>query len=451
LLPLILRFFDALATRSAATAFLRLWLRIFPRDMRALLELASRSNAANDIRTILSAAESILAVGPASRDAMENLATGFMRRGDTETAMTLYARLDAQQGEPEVSLYETAYMDPQRVARGEPYVATLSDVLLETGQYVIFDSGKLYWLETSTLNVASNLCIRGRASSDMKYFAVSHPEPSAHIDEPVILLGTDGYNYSHWLGRNVLKLALLEIAGVPASLPILINDDLCGFQLEFLELLGIPRNRLMPIRRGTILRCRELLVPTTLRCHPKMSIGIDWLRKRVAHLIEPPDQARDLLFISRRDTGHRVLLNEAEIESALNPLGFRTVVPGTMSVAEQIRTFSRARVIVAAHGAALANLMFAPPHAIVVEITNTKIVHMGDFRMIAEQMRQRYFEVLSDWYPDHQPPSAINAMQRHDFFVKLDSVMTAVHQALDEVRAGGAPAAKGAGAAQSSR
>jgi hypothetical protein len=56
---------------------------------------------------------------------------------------------------------------------------------------------------------------------------------------------------------------------------------------------------------------------------------------------------------------------------------------------------------------------------------------MGDFRMIAEQMGQRYFEVLSDWYPAQQPPSAVNAMQRHDFFVKLDSVMAAVHQALD--------------------
>jgi capsular polysaccharide biosynthesis protein len=122
-----------------------------------------------------------------------------------------------------------------------------------------------------------------------------------------------------------------------------------------------------------------------------------------------------------------------------------------MSVAEQIRTFSRARVIVAAHGAALSNLMFAPPHAIVVEITNTRIVHMGDFRMIAEQMGQRYFEVLSDLYPDQQPASAVNAMQRHDFSVKLDSVMTAVHQALDEGRAGGASAAKQMSAAQGSR
>jgi capsular polysaccharide biosynthesis protein len=420
-----------LAMRDAAIAFLRVWLRIFPRDAQAMLALASRSNAANDIRMTLSTADSILAANPASHDEVEKLATQFMRAGDTEAAMKLYVRLDGLRGAPKASLHETAYMDPQRVARGEPYVAKLSDVLLETGQYVIFDSGKLYWLETSTLNVASNRCIRGRASSNMKYFAVSCPEPSAHIDEPVILLGTDGYNYSHWLGRNVLKLALLEIAGVPASLPILINDDLCGFQLEFLDLLGIPRSRLMPIGRGTILRCRELLVPTTLRCHPKMSIGIDWLRKRVAHLIEPPDQARDLLFISRRDTGHRVLLNEAEIESALVPLGFRTVVPGTLSVAEQIRTFSRARVIVGAHGAALANLMFAPPHAAVVEMTNTKIVHMGDFRMIAEQMGQRYFEVLSDRYPDHQPPSAVHAMQRHDFFVDVDNVMAEVNKALN--------------------
>jgi hypothetical protein len=52
--------------------------------------------------------------------------------------------------------------------------------------------------------------------------------------------------------------------------------------------------------------------------------------------------------------------------------------------------------------------------------------------------------VLSDWYPDQQPPSAVNAMQRHNFLVKLDAVMDAVHQALESVRISGATAANGA-------
>jgi capsular polysaccharide biosynthesis protein len=48
--------------------------------------------------------------------------------------------------------------------------------------------------------------------------------------------------------------------------------------------------------------------------------------------------------------------------------GFERVDPGSLPVAEQIRAFAEAAVIVAPHGAALANLTFASPGAAVVEL-----------------------------------------------------------------------------------
>jgi len=430
-LPAVLRIFDALSMPGASLALLRLWLRIAKQDTRALLELMSRSAANSDTATMQTAYAALLAADPANRGAINNVANKFMSAGNTRAAMQLYSCIDDEEASIKPKLYTSAFMQPASVTVREPYVATLFDVTLETDHCAIFDREKVYWRESSGQNFAKHPYVRGRASGDWKFFAVSCPEPSTYIERPFILLGTDGgRNYSHWLTRNVLKLALVERAALPASMPLMINADMAGYQLEFIDLLGIPRVRLMPVKVATVIRCREVHVPTTLRLHAKMSIGIDWLRKRLAHLIEPPGDARDLLYISRRDSGHRVLLNEGELETSLQQLGFKTVVLDGMPVAEQIRTFSRARVIVGAHGAGLTNLMFAPPSAAVVEITNTKIRHMGDFREITQQMGQRYIEVVSGWFPDHQRHEVSHEIQRHDYLINVDDAIQAIREAM---------------------
>jgi capsular polysaccharide biosynthesis protein len=54
--------------------------------------------------------------------------------------------------------------------------------------------------------------------------------------------------------------------------------------------------------------------------------------------------------------------------NALSRFDFEVVDPGRMSVVQQIRAFAQAELIVAPHGAALANLAFASPGAAVIEL-----------------------------------------------------------------------------------
>ena len=63
----------------------------------------------------------------------------------------------------------------------------------------------------------------------------------------------------------------------------------------------------------------------------------------------------------------RTVLNEDEVIALLESRGFETL---TMEgpVRAQAATFASAEAIVAAHGAALANLVFAPPGTAVVEL-----------------------------------------------------------------------------------
>jgi capsular polysaccharide biosynthesis protein len=65
----------------------------------------------------------------------------------------------------------------------------------------------------------------------------------------------------------------------------------------------------------------------------------------------------------------RVMANEAALETALRRRGFAIVRPERLSVARQIALARDAEVIVAPTGAAIANALFAPRGARVIEIT----------------------------------------------------------------------------------
>ena len=83
-------------------------------------------------------------------------------------------------------------------------------------------------------------------------------------------------------------------------------------------------------------------------------------------------------------------------------------------------------MIVGAAGAGLANLMFAPPQTAVVEITNTNLRHMGEFRSICNQMGMRYVEILSDQYATNQSE---RFAPYHDYYVDLQVVAASLRQA----------------------
>jgi capsular polysaccharide biosynthesis protein len=95
------------------------------------------------------------------------------------------------------------------------------------------------------------------------------------------------------------------------------------------------------------------------------------------------------LFISRRDAGHRVLENEAELWAALQPLGFHRFIPGEASYAEQIEAFARAEVVVASHGSALTNIGFCQPRARVIEILPSDYLN-GCFRYLSIALGLRH-------------------------------------------------------------
>jgi capsular polysaccharide biosynthesis protein len=74
------------------------------------------------------------------------------------------------------------------------------------------------------------------------------------------------------------------------------------------------------------------------------------------------------LYLSRGSRPNRVFLSERQLEDRLGELGFTVIVPETCAVDEQIDLFSRADTVVGCRGAGMANVLYCPPGANVIEI-----------------------------------------------------------------------------------
>jgi capsular polysaccharide biosynthesis protein len=133
---------------------------------------------------------------------------------------------------------------------------------------------------------------------------------------------------------------------------------------EALDLLGIPAERRLVVPRdeAPAYRC------ATLRAATPPPFAADWPAPflRELFLPDPPTTTSRRIYI-RREGALRTVLNEDEVIALLESRGFETL---TMEgpVRAQAATFASAEAIVAAHGAALANLVFAPPGTAVVEL-----------------------------------------------------------------------------------
>jgi capsular polysaccharide biosynthesis protein len=368
-----------------------------------------------------------LAAAADDRDALLRLGFLLLDAGRADESAACFGRLDrldrSDAADPEVLVKQ--HLDIDLARSGETYCRWLDDVRIDTAYWTIVRDGTIYNDDVHAKNLVTSPFINGRISSDGMRVLASLPAPQTVIEQDCIMVGGDD-NYSHWLFRNMLKLSTLDRAGLLHRYPWLVNADLRGYQLEFLQLLGHDPAQTVRVERNVVIRCARVLVPALHVSNRAVTKGVEWLRERMAAVSTPPAQATRRLFLSRRDNGRRRLLNEDALFEMLEPSGFERVVPGEMTVAAQIAAFSSARIIVAAHGAGLTNMIFTPPGAVIVEITSGAIEHMNLFRKLSLSTGHTVITLRSDDYD--VPAAAVNV--NSDYRVDAAAVRQAVEQAL---------------------
>src|SRR5262245_9398962 len=175
--------------------------------------------------------------------------------------------------------------------------------------------------------------------------------------------------YFHWMMDSLPRMRLLtQYMGLLDGL--MVPEGHTAFHEQSLEALGIPRAKLIPLGPDSHYRVRHLFVPKYFAWYNPPDWLHQWFKQAFLANAElpAPAQSRKRIYISRADAGHRRVTNEPEVIAFLQSLDFEIFTLANMPFLDQARLFFEADLVVAPHGAGLANLVFCRPGARIVEI-----------------------------------------------------------------------------------
>jgi len=197
-----------------------------------------------------------------------------------------------------------------------------------------------------------------------------------------LLLGAaNSDNYYHWLFESLPRWKMLQAAGYHDYDFILLHSQPRSFQDETLDWLGVPAAKRLRCSKNFVHDFDRLVVPAMPFPPEEVQSWVcAWLRSLAPASAGGPER---VFFTRRGFSNSRQLLNEAELAAALADRGFVSIEPGSLSVAEQVRLLSAVRYVVAAHGAALSNLVFAPPGARLLEVFHPRHKNRCYFNLAA--------------------------------------------------------------------
>lgn len=234
-------------------------------------------------------------------------------------------------------------------------------------------------------------------------------------------------NYYHWLCFALPNLRVaLEVLGGPPD-HVYVGRPLRPFHLETLAAFGIDASRV--IERGATADRVVATFPDRWGAPDRASLAFvrDCLRTLPSERAPRPRPGRRL-FIRRGNTRHRRLLNADEIERWLvRSHAFEPLTMDGRTVAEQAELFGDAAIVVAPHGAALTNLLFARPGLEVVELLpyDTDHVEFGYFAELSAFVGARHVRVRGR---DVGGPALRGTLQ--DIDTDLDAMRAAVDEAV---------------------
>jgi hypothetical protein len=177
-------------------------------------------------------------------------------------------------------------------------------------------------------------------------------------------------NYFHWMAVAVHQVHYIqsfeEIQNKKVT--ILIPAEAPPFVEETLKLLNWPSSSVKYIERP-IHGIQEFLIPS----HTDQHRDFEWLTNTILENVcteenseEESDNGNNI-YISRANAVERRVVNEKEVVDMLSQYGFSSYRLEERTVAENVRLFANADVIVGPHGAGLTDIIFSSD-ATVIEL-----------------------------------------------------------------------------------
>ncbi len=294
------------------------------------------------------------------------------------------------------------------------------------GRLSVFETGQAAWAPADPFNV--------------DYL----PEAAAFTD-------ATSFNYAHWLTEVLPRIAAFAMRAPKTPVPLIVDAELHANLVRSVRLLAGPDAPLYPLAPDRLVRVGRLynvsptghvafkLRPNAPRRTGHGVFGPHPLRETVARLrraagVINAGRGRQRLLV-RRNADLRRIVNQADIDMALEARGFRVIDPGALTLEQQIAAYSAAAVVVGGAGAAIANLIFTRPDCptVVLIPKQPQAAFWYWRRMAAAAGSGPVLHVVGELTEPHVDPFDAQAAHK-DFRVAAGDVLDAVAAA--EAQAG---------------
>jgi hypothetical protein len=193
------------------------------------------------------------------------------------------------------------------------------------------------------------------------------------------------------------RISLFKIFGVDEKRILTADSDFCRYR-------GVVMFKFNDLHRSQ--RLSQVISPVCASLIESYATGLDNMPKRI--------------YISRQKSSSRKVSNyEALYEQVLKRHDISPLELDDLSLADQVNLFSKANLVVAEHGAGLANIAFMRPGCFVVEAVPSNIATRGVYRYIAAHRHLNYiyttFQSPENWRWDKD--DVVAPLAAYDFLL----------------------------------
>jgi capsular polysaccharide biosynthesis protein len=128
------------------------------------------------------------------------------------------------------------------------------------------------------------------------------------------------------------------------------------------------------------------------------------------------------IYISRSQASFRRVKNESELTVILLSMGFECLNLESLDFESQVKIFQNTHIVVAPHGAGLANIVFMPLGSTVIELIGSSFdAGMTSYSAVAEAFQLNYSLIIGESVDlENTIPANL------DFEIPIDDLITAL-------------------------
>jgi len=180
-------------------------------------------------------------------------------------------------------------------------------------------------------------------------------------------------NFYHWMIDSLSRLLIAKPSLKESYLLLSEEQVKKEYVIESLSLLGINKDKLLPIKKGVRYQVKNLQVIScsifaTGACS---SNGVKLVQECLSIPANEPDE---FVYIARKPAFGRRIINASEFNQVLNKFGIQTIYPEDVSFESLRNLLGNTKVLLGVYSASLTHAIFLAKGGHVIELASNKFI-----------------------------------------------------------------------------